>query len=85
MVMEAFACRCPVVTTEAVPYAIADENALVSKVGDVSSLAEQCCTLLNSDILAQSLVSKGYEYAMTHSLADSLTKFERSINLMAKG
>jgi len=79
MVMEAFACRCPVVTTEAVPYAIHRINAMVSKVGDIDSLADHVCKILESSELAGAIAAHGYDYAQDHTLQYAKASFENTI------
>jgi glycosyltransferase involved in cell wall biosynthesis len=79
MVMEAFACRCPVVTTEAVPYAMHRINAMVSKVGDIDSLADDVCHVLGSSELAGAIASHGYDYAQDHTLQSAKASFENTI------
>ena len=84
MVMEAFACRCPVVTTEAVPYAKHRINAMVSKVGDIDSLADHVCHVLGSSELAVAIAARGYDYAQNHTLQAAKASFENTINSICK-
>jgi len=76
MVVEAFACSCPVVTTEAVPYAQNGLNAMVSPVGDVTNLAVKVGLLLGDCKLAETLCAEGLAFAAEHSLCNSLETFE---------
>jgi len=87
MVVEAFACRCPVVTTEAVTYAVNGQNAMVSKVGDVDSLAAHVLQVIQSPRLAETIVAHGYAYAQQHTLEMAKVSFEdtvKSIHLAVK-
>lgn len=79
MVVEAFACKCPVVTTEAVPYAINNKNALVSRIDDVDSLTNNVSILLSDADLANRLTAEGYRFALDHSLSASKDKFEGTL------
>lgn len=76
MVLEAFACRCPVVTTHAVPYAKHRENALVAGIGEVELLAELTAELVACAASRASLAEEGYRFALEHSLPQSLARFE---------
>ena len=79
MPLEAFACRCPVVTTEAVPYAQDGLNALVTPVGDVTNLAVKVGLLLGDCKLAETLSAEGLAFAAEHSLCNSLETFASCI------
>lgn len=76
MVMEAFACRCPVVTTDAVPFASDGDNSLVSPIGDDELLAENVARLMCTPKLASTLAGHGYAVARDHNLSDSSQMFE---------
>jgi glycosyltransferase involved in cell wall biosynthesis len=80
MVLEAFACRCPVVTTTAVPYARHEENALVASIGDVAGLAGLVSELLSDERLRQSITVQGSRFAADHSLDMSKLSFEATLN-----
>jgi len=79
MVVEAFACRCPVVTTEAVPYAIHGENAMVSKIGDIDSMVAHVSQVMRSPEVATSIAAHGYTYAQQHTLAAAKAAFENTL------
>lgn len=68
MPLEAMACGCPVVTTEAVPYARDGENALVSAVDDVDSLRENLKRLITDQGFRQQLGRAGIETARAYSI-----------------
>lgn len=85
MVIEAFACKCPVITTNAVPYAIHGVNAMVSKIGDIDSLADHVCRLLEFPSLAHTITANGYTYAQAHTLEHAKGTFENVLkNLNGK-
>lgn len=79
MVLEAFACRCPVVTTDAVSYVCHRKNALVAGIGEADLLADLTAELFASDELRVRLVDAGYLFSMQHSLPKSMAAFESSL------
>jgi len=79
MVMEAFACRCPVVTTDAVPFAKNGINALVSMIGDSDALASHVHALLDSDTLRQKIIDQAIVYATSNSIQKSHSLFEQTL------
>lgn len=68
MPLEAMACGCPVVTTNAVPYARDGENALVSAADDVDSLLENLKKLMADQGLRLRLIQAGIETARAYSI-----------------
>jgi glycosyltransferase involved in cell wall biosynthesis len=82
MVLEALACRCPVVASEAVTFLHHGKNALVSRVGDVRSLAMQVRTLLERAEFALELADDGYALAQQLSQVTSSTTFTEKISLL---
>lgn len=76
MVIEAFRCHCPTVTTRAVPYAVHKENALVSNIEDIISLAADCSNLLSDKALENHIVQRGFQYASGLSLSVVTENFE---------
>jgi glycosyltransferase involved in cell wall biosynthesis len=79
MVIESFSCGCPTVTTSAVPYAIHKENALVSHIEDVDSLARNCLGLLSDEALGKHIVQRGYQYASGLSISAVTEKFNDAL------
>ncbi|WP_129126154.1 glycosyltransferase family 4 protein [Geomonas oryzae] len=79
MVLEAFACCCPVVTSEAVTYVRHEENALVSPIGDVESLARDVLRLLDDAALAASLASAGLSFARDNTEQRCCARFEAEL------
>jgi glycosyltransferase involved in cell wall biosynthesis len=82
MVLEAFACKCPVVTTEAIPYAIDGENALVASIEDVSGLTEKVVQILSDPDLAHELTDKAGTFVLNYSLETSAKKFEAALKAL---
>jgi glycosyltransferase involved in cell wall biosynthesis len=79
MVMESFACRCPVVTTEAVPFAENGINALVSMIEDPDALASHAHALLDSDTLRKKIIDQASVYATANSMQKSHNLFEQTL------
>lgn len=79
MPLEAFACKCPLVTTEAVPFASHGENAFVAKVEDVQGILSNTVRLLGNYQLAESMVERAHATAMKQSLGIALKKFEDTL------
>jgi glycosyltransferase involved in cell wall biosynthesis len=79
IVAEAFACKCPVVTTSAVPIAKNNINALVSRVDDVEDLADKLKCMLTNTQTRNRLVSEAYLFASQHTIKDSAASFQRKI------
>jgi glycosyltransferase involved in cell wall biosynthesis len=79
MVVEAFACKCPVVTTKAIPYAVHEVNAMVSDIGDVDSLTDHVRRLLESSAPVQTITANGYAFAREHTLERAKWAFESAL------
>lgn len=79
MVLEAFACNCPVVTTTAIPYAIDGENALVARIEDVSGLTAKVAQILTNCELAHDLADKAGKFVLNYSLESSAKDFEAAL------
>lgn len=80
MPLEAFACRCPVVTTTAVPYATNGENSLVSRIEDVDGLAVNTLRMLDNMALRDHIVENAYRYAVENSLSVCTTNFAHALD-----
>ena len=83
IVAEAFACKCPVVTTVAVPLAEDEENALVSANGNVDELAAKVSRLLLDKELGDRLAEQGYDFIRRMSLQAAASRFETTLVGMA--
>ncbi len=77
MVVEAFACQCPVVTTSAVAFAKHEHNAMVSSVGDVKSMRDNILLIFKDQKLRQKLVKAGYSFAVRNSQKIATARFEK--------
>jgi len=85
MVLEAFACGCPVVTTDAIGFAVDGRNALASGAGDLAGLIERVARLLTDQPLADRLREEGLRLAAANTLSASTTRFAETVfNLFAK-
>jgi len=83
--LEAMACGCVVVTTEAIPYAHQTPSILVSPIGDVPSLVsnlEQAVT--DVDLLAD-LREKGFGDARSYDFEESKAAFVDAVQTIASG
>jgi glycosyltransferase involved in cell wall biosynthesis len=76
IVAEAFACKCPVVTTSAVPLAEDWMNAMVSKIGSIEDLTDKVSRLFADKKLGNQLAEQGYKSVSGMSLQTSITRFE---------
>jgi glycosyltransferase involved in cell wall biosynthesis len=76
IVAEAFACKCPVVTTSAVPFAEDEVNALVSGSGNVDDLVARVSRMLADRALAVRLAERGYDLVRGMSLQAAGSRFE---------
>jgi glycosyltransferase involved in cell wall biosynthesis len=79
MVLEAFACRCPVVTTDAIPFAIDEENALVARIEDVEGLVARVTRILADQELSRKLTDTAAEFVLKYSLKSSVEEFESTL------
>jgi len=75
-VLEAMACGCPVVTTDAVPFATDKVNALKSPVDDVNTLSAHVRTMLSDDGARRRIINAGFETAGKFDLRESMNRFE---------
>jgi len=82
MVLEAFACGCPVVTTKAIQYAVNEKNALVSPIDDVESLAHNVLRLMSDEKLAKKLTDEAAHYVTDYTLERSAKLFEKALLTM---
>jgi glycosyltransferase involved in cell wall biosynthesis len=79
MVLEAFACRCPVVTTRAVPYARHGHNSLLAEIGDAAGAAAELIRLNEDAVLRGSLVAEGSRLAGVQTQAKACAAFAREL------
>lgn len=76
--LEAMACGCIPITTEAVPYAAKSDGMLVSFVGDVSGMVLNLKKIINSneDMISE-VKLKAKKYAESYDLRTSRNRFEK--------
>ena len=79
MIVEAFACGCPVVTTDAVCFARNGDNALVAPVEDVRMLIDACNILLSNPESGLTLSQNAASFARGHELIETLKNFESAL------
>jgi len=77
-VLESFACRCPVVTTQAVYFAQNGVNAMVAGVDDSEALAAQLLRLLSDAELRERIVNEAYSVATGYGLAGCTSNFNEA-------
>lgn len=73
--IEAMACGCPVVTTEAVPYAVDGENAVVCRVEDVEGIKEGVLKIFQDRDLRNKIREGGFRTAGKYDIAESRERF----------
>ena len=72
--IEAMACGCPVVTTEAVPYAVDGENAVVCEVDDVEGIKRGMLKIFQDTDLANKIREGGFRTAGKYDISESREK-----------
>ncbi len=77
--LEAMACGCPVITTEAVRYLADAENALIAKLGNEVSIKEKLERILADRQLTGDLRNNGFITVKKYDLGHSKIKFEEAI------
>jgi glycosyltransferase involved in cell wall biosynthesis len=83
MPLEAFACRCPVVTTDAVTFASHLENALVAGVEDIKQTVDLIIRALTDKSLTERLIDQGIHTAEKLSLGETEKQFASAITSIA--
>jgi glycosyltransferase involved in cell wall biosynthesis len=78
-VLEAMACGCPVVTTDAVHFIRHGVDALQRRMDDVDALIEQVRKLLSNEIYRRQITENAFVTAGRYSLNISTAKFEDSL------
>lgn len=82
MVLEAFACGCPVVTTDAIPYAVDGDNALVARIEDVDGLVAKAQRILTDEALVNKLADFAGEVVLKYSLDSAAKEFEKTLHIV---
>lgn len=86
MPLEAMACGCPVVTTEAVSFALHLENALVANVGSIQQITANTALALSDKVLRKRLTDSGLILASRLTLDETKKQFEKAlIEITTKG
>jgi len=75
MALEAFACRCLLLTTVAVSFAIDGQNALVAAVEDEQGLYDRLYALLDGRIDVEKLVDNADKFSASHSVSACSEQF----------
>jgi glycosyltransferase involved in cell wall biosynthesis len=74
--LEAMACGCIVVTTEAIPYAKETPSIVTSKIGDCRDLARNISTLILDEVLLHNLQEQAINESKKYDLMRSKKEFE---------
>jgi glycosyltransferase involved in cell wall biosynthesis len=77
--LEAMACQCPVITTEAVKYVADEENALIAKSDNETNIKEKLERILADQQLRDKLKNGGLITVKKYDLNQSTIKFEEAI------
>ncbi|MGB7291868.1 MAG: glycosyltransferase family 4 protein [Thermodesulfobacteriota bacterium] len=77
--LEAMACGCPVITTEAVRYLADAENALIAKLGNEFNIKEKLERILTDRQLTDDLRNNGFITVKKYDLRHSTINFEEAI------
>lgn len=83
--LEAMACGCVAVTTDAIPYARQTPSIMVSPVEDISALASNLTNLIMDENLLAVLRKKVLEDARAYDFEKSKTAFEDAIKKIVAG
>lgn len=78
-VLEAMACGCPVVTTEAVRFVNNNKDALQCRTDDVDNLAKQVKLLLSSDSSRNAIRSEAFTSVKNYDIRLARRKFENAL------
>lgn len=79
MPLEAMACGCPVITTEAVSYAQDGNNALVGDIEDIRNLRDKLEFILRDTPTRENLKKNGFNTAAKFDIKKSRKAFEKAI------
>lgn len=85
MPLESFACRCPVVTTDAVAFASHKENALVAPVEDVELLTTYTLQIMSGSVEIDALRKNGLQTADKMSINKAMTHFASILECVVSG
>ena len=83
--LEAMACGCVVVTTDAIPYARQTSSILVSPVGDVPSLVSNLEHIVSDNNLLADLSEKAIKCALSYDFEESKAAFVDAVHTIVAG
>jgi glycosyltransferase involved in cell wall biosynthesis len=78
-VLEAMACGCPVVTTDAVRFVRNNKDALQCRIDDINSLSKQVEILLSSDSSRNAIRSEAFRSVRKYDIRLARSKFESAL------
>lgn len=81
--LEAMACGCVVVTTDAIPYARQTPSMLVSPIGNVASLVSHIELVMTDNYLLDDLREKGFDDARSYDFEESKAAFADAVQTIA--
>lgn len=84
-VLEALACKCPVVTTEVVKLVKHDQTAWVANVHSINDMVEGITSFLDVGNERERIVENGYTLAQNYDIKKSLIKFEEKVTQLIEG
>lgn len=83
LALEAMACGCPVVLSEAFPSAISGESAIKCRMEDAEGYATALRMILSDSALRGRIIDKGHALARQYSLDQSRREFESQVKQFA--
>jgi glycosyltransferase involved in cell wall biosynthesis len=82
--LEAMACGCPVVTTEAIPYASSTPAILTAAIGALGELTAHIQTLVHEEHIRQQLRMLSLEVVKEYDLSTSKIYFSEKLKAIAR-
>jgi glycosyltransferase involved in cell wall biosynthesis len=83
--LEAMACGCVVVTTDAIPYASQTPSILVSPIGDVPCLVSCLVRIVSDNKLLSDMHKKAIGYAQSYDFEESKAAFANAVQTIVAG
>lgn len=80
--LEAMACGCVVITTDAIPYARQTSSIITSPIGDFSDLKNKLVMLLNNNATYHKLKKDVFRESQEYDLNKSKMEFEQALNVI---